>query len=174
MKKVCITGSESTGKTGLARALGEHFNVPVSREYVREFVNTKQAAPDFADHGAIARGQMAAEDAAIARAKSLVILDTDLVSTVAYCDHYFGRCPAWIEQEARARLADLYLLLKPDVPWVPDGVRDRGTRRGEMHALFQQRLAEMDANVVEVGGDWESRRRRAVEAIDELIRAKHD
>lgn len=169
MKKVCLTGSESTGKTELAQALGEHFGAPVAEEFVREFARQKGAAIAFEDHGPIARGQLASEDAAIARATSLVILDTDLVSTVVYCDHYFGRAPAWIEQQARSRLADLYLLLKPDVPWVPDGVRDRGSRRGEMHALFQQRLDEMGATVVEIGGNWEERRRRAIEAIEVLI-----
>ena len=171
MIKVCLTGSESTGKSDLARALGARFGAPVSSEFVREYAAARAGTLGFADHGPIAKGQMAAEDEAIARATTLVILDTDLVSTVVYCDHYFGRCPAWIEQEARTRLADLYLLLRPDVPWVADGVRDRGTRRGELHALFQQRLGEMDANVVEIGGSWAEREAAAVAAVTSLLPA---
>src|SRR5688572_13468069 len=123
MKRVVITGSESTGKTELARALGAHFAAPVSTEFVREFA-ARQGSLSFSDHGAIAKGQMASEDAAISRATRLVILDTDLVSTVVYCEHYFGRSPEWITEEARKRAGDLYLLLKPDIPWVPDGIRD--------------------------------------------------
>ncbi len=99
MNKIVLTGSESTGKTVLALELGAHFHAPVSTEFVREYA-ARQGKLAFADHGPIARGQMAAEDEAIARATRLVILDTDLVSTVVYCEHYFGRAPEWIRPRA--------------------------------------------------------------------------
>ena len=163
-RKIVLTGSESTGKTELAGRLGEHFDAPVSREYVREYAATHPQLA-FGDHGPIAKGQMAAEDEAIARARDLVILDTDLVSTVVYCEHYFGRCPPWIEEEARKRAGDLYLLLRADIPWVPDGVRDRGDRRNEMHALFRDKLSAYGLAFVEIGGDREQRFTAATQAI---------
>jgi NadR type nicotinamide-nucleotide adenylyltransferase len=166
--KVVLTGSESTGKTELARRLGAHFNAPVSAEFVRDFAAQKAAPLDLADHGPIARGQKAAEDAAIARARDLVILDTDLVSTVVYCEHYFGRVPQWIEAEARARAGQLYLLLETDVPWHADGVRDRGERRDEMQALFRAKLEALRLNVVAIRGDRDERLARAVQAIEAL------
>lgn len=165
VRKVVCTGSESSGKTELAVRLAAHFGAPVSREFVREYVATHPQL-GFGDHGPIAKGQMAAEDAAIARARDLVILDTDLVSTVVYCEHYFGRCPAWIEDEARKRAADLYLLLRPDIPWVPDGVRDRGERRDEMHGLFRSMLRSLGLRVVEIHGDRDARFAAALQAIE--------
>ena len=171
MKKVVVTGSESTGKTELAHRLGAHYRAPVSEEFVRSFVASKQRPPDFADHGAIARGQIASEDAAIARAADLVVLDTDLVSTVVYCTHYFGRCPKWIEDEARARAADLYLLCGTDVAWVADGIRDRGDRRDEMHALFAAQLQAYGLRWVDVGGSRDERFAAARQAIDSLVGA---
>lgn len=168
MKKVVVTGSESTGKTELARQLGDHFGAPVSVEFVREFA-AQQGSISFSDHGPIARGQMAAEDAAIARATSLVILDTDLVSTVVYCEHYFGRSPEWITEEAKKRAGDLYLLMKPDIPWVADGIRDRGDRRDEMHALFAKKLSDFGLPFVEIGGDHSARLLSASEAIEKLL-----
>lgn len=165
MIKVVLTGSESTGKTTLARELAARFDAPVSTEFVREFA-ARKGSIDFADHGAIARGQMAAEDEAIARAGPLVILDTDLVSTVVYCEHYFGRSPEWIVKEARARAGDLYLLMLPDIPWLPDGVRDRGDRREEMHALFRDKLRDMGLRYVEIDGDGFARLTQAIAAIE--------
>lgn len=168
MIKVVLTGSESSGKTELAKRLGEHFHVPVAEEFVRDYAAQRGGALAFGDHGPIARGQMASEDAAIARATDLVILDTDLVSTVVFCDHYFGRAPEWIVQEARARAGALYLLTRPDIPWVADGVRDRGHRRDEMHALFERRLQELGLTYVEISGEREARMAAAVQAIERL------
>ena len=169
MKKVVLTGSESTGKSELAAAVGAHFNAPVSREYVREFAASRGGRIEFADHGPIARGQMACEDEAIARAGNLVILDTDLISTVVYSEHYFGRSPDWIEEAARGRRADLYLLMQPDVPWIADCVRDRGDRREEMHALFRMKLEAFGAMFVEIGGDGPRRLAAAIAAIEDVL-----
>jgi len=168
MIKVVLTGGESTGKTELARALADHYDAPLSGEYVREFAEQRGGRIAFGDHGAIAHGQMAVENAAIERATELVVLDTDLVSTVVFCDHYFGRCPVWIEEQACARAANLYLLLKPDIPWKADGVRDRGDRRDEMHALFREKLTELKLRFVEIDGAREERFARAVDAIDAI------
>lgn len=165
IRKIVLTGSESSGKSALAEELGARFDAPVSGEFVRRYAAAHPAL-DFKDHGPIARGQMELEDQAIARARDLVILDTDLVSTVVYCEHYFGRCPPWIVQEAVARAGDLYLLLRPDIPWVPDGVRDRGDRRDEMHALFRAKLSSLGLNFVEIGGDRDVRLAAAVQAIE--------
>lgn len=170
MIKVVLIGSESTGKTELARRLGDHFLAPVATEFVREFADTHEGRIDFQDHGPIARGQMAAEDAAIERARDLVLLDTDLVSTVVYCEHYFGRCPEWIEREASARAGQLYLLMKPDIPWQPDGLRDRGDRRDEMHALFRAKLERLALPHQEIGGDRDARFRAAVNAIAPMLK----
>jgi NadR type nicotinamide-nucleotide adenylyltransferase len=165
VKRVVLTGSESVGKTTLARRLGEHFGVPVGAEFVRSYAAQRGGTLGFNDHGPIARGQMASEDAAISRAKDLVVLDTDLVSVVVYCEHYFKMCPEWIKEEAAKRAGELYLLLKPDIPWVPDGVRDRGTRRDEMHGLFAAKLRDMKLDFVEIGGSGEGRFTAALKAI---------
>jgi len=163
--KVVLTGSESTGKTELARRLGAHFHAPVAEEFVRDYAAERGGKLGFADHGPIAKGQIASEDAAIARASTLVILDTDLVSTVVYCEHYFGACPPWIETEARARAGDLYLLMNADIPWVADGVRDRGEQRDEMHALFNRKLEQLGLKYVEIAGERQQRFENAIRAV---------
>ena len=168
MIKIVLTGSESTGKTELAHQLGEQFSAPVADEFVREYAATRGGNLVFDDHGPIARGQISSEDAAIARARDIVILDTDLVSTVIYCEHYFGHCPPWIVREAGARAADLYLLLGIDIPWVPDGVRDRGNRREEMHRLFHEKLCAMNLNYIEICGDRNQRFNDAMAAINRI------
>ena len=172
MMHIVITGSESVGKTMLAAQLAEHYGVLVVPEFVREYAASKGARLDFGDHGPIAKGQMALEDKFTARASkrgdTLLIHDTDLVSTVVYCNHYFGRCPAFIEEAAIERRALHYVLLDIDVPWVPDGVRDREDRRHELHALFEETLTRLGASFTSLHGDWTRRFDKSVALIDEL------
>jgi NadR type nicotinamide-nucleotide adenylyltransferase len=167
--RVVLTGSESTGKTTLANELARHYRAELVPEFVRSYAEQREGVTTFNDHGPIARGQMALEDEVFATARGLVFLDTDLLSTVVYCDHYFGRCPEWIRETAVSRRPDLYVLCDVDVPWVADGVRDRGDRRDEMHGLFRAAVAASGARFVEVNGDVAHRVAAATVAIDAIL-----
>ena len=169
MERVVVTGSECTGKTTLARELAARLGVLWVPEQARAYVESVARPLSADDVGPIAGAQIAAEDAAIASARQLghttLVLDTDLVSTVVYARHYYGACPPWVEAGARARLGDRYLLCGTDVPWIPDGVRDRGHAREALHALFQSTLAEFGASVCEVRGLGRTRVERAFECV---------
>lgn len=176
-KRVVLIGPESTGKTWLAGELGALYGVPWSREFAREYVERHGAQLGYADVDPIGRGQKALEDAALGRATAeaapLVVLDTDLVSTAVYSRHYYGDCPAWIEQEAARRLADLYLLHHVDVPWVAEGhQREQPERRAELFERFRATLSAAGARAAPIRGAWDERRRRAVLAIDALLGAR--
>jgi NadR type nicotinamide-nucleotide adenylyltransferase len=173
---IVVSGSECTGKTTLAAALADRFGVPWSREFAREYVEMKQQALGETDVDPIARGQLegeqAAERQAAERGCGVVVRDTDLHSTVVYARHYYGDCPGWIVEAAQARTGDLYLLLRPDVPWVADGLaRDRPDEaaRALIHGLFRDRLVAAGARVVEIAGTWPERQARAVAEVEPLI-----
>ena len=169
---VAVTGSECTGKTTLARDLARHFGTVWVPEFARDYLLEKTATTgiplDASDVEPIARGQIAAENRGIASARGLVILDTDLLSTTVYARHYYGGCPAWIEQAARDRRASLYLLCDIDVPWVPDRARDRPHMREHMHTLFVEALETLGARYVTIRGGWDERLATAVAAVDAI------
>ena len=167
--RVVLTGSECTGKTILAAALARHYRTIWVPEASRAYAEAKAGPLGYQDVEPIARAHVAAEDEAAPRAYRLLILDTDLVSTVVYSHHYYDDCPEWVERAARERRGDLYLLHHPDLPWLPDPARDRGYLREHMHALFRRALTELGARVVDIRGEGDERRQRAEGAIDELL-----
>lgn len=168
--RVVVTGSECTGKTSLARFLARRYDAPWVPEFSRAYAEAKAGALTADDVEPIARGTLDAEARLTTPAGGLLILDTDLVSTVVYARHYYGACPGWIEREAAARRADLHLLCHVDVPWEDDEIRDRPHLREQLHALFHQQLVRLGAPIVHVFGTFAERERRAAAAVDALRR----
>ncbi len=169
MRRIVVTGPESTGKTTLAAALAARFEAPLLAEAARAFAEARRAegrelAAD--DAAPIARMAIAADDDAVASGAPLVVCDTDLVSTVLYTRHYYGPAPVWMEDAARARRGDLYLLCDVDLPWIPDGVRDRPDARAAFHRLFAETLREFDCTVLGIGGAGDARLAAALGALN--------
>ena len=166
LTRICLTGPESTGKSELATQLAGALGVVRSQEFAREYAESHGKDLTAADVEPIARGQMAAEDRAAAEASGVLVLDTDLLSTVVYARHYYGACPRWIEDEARRRRADLYLLLDTDVPWQPDTARDAGgDEREDLFDAFRAALDEFETEWRIISGDADARLAAALGCI---------
>lgn len=172
MRRICLIGPECTGKTALAKRAGRELGLPWIEEYAREYVEWHGNDLTVDDVEPIARGEMANLDRADlgglkpAAPPAVVILDTDLLSTVVYARHYYGSCPAWIEEEARRRRADLYLLLDTDVPWQPDAARDAGgDAREDLFDAFRAALDEFETEWEIVSGDDEARWRHLAASV---------
>ena len=171
VKRVCIFGPESTGKSMLARDLAAHFNTVYAWEYARPLLDPKGGRCVAADIPNIARGQAATEDARARQANRVLICDTDVLTTTIWSDLLFGDTPAWVRTLAEHRTYDLYLLLDVDVPWVDDAQRffaEPHVRR-QMFDRFRAALDARGRKYVIVRGDWGERFRAARDAVAALI-----
>src|SRR5690606_18017463 len=77
IRRVVVFGTESTGKSMLAQALAAHYDEPWAEEYVRAFWDARGGEISAWDLATIARGQLANESAAEARARRLIFCDTN-------------------------------------------------------------------------------------------------
>lgn len=172
--RIAVFGTESTGKTRLAMRLAEVYGEPWSPEYVREFWEVRQGRITAGDLEAIARGQIAAEEAAVGRARRVVFCDTELLTCTLWDDLLFpGACPEWVRAEAerRARSFALYLLCDADVPYVPDPQRcfPETTARERAGRIWREALVSRGLPRFEVRGDWAERERTAIAAVARLL-----
>lgn len=176
LRRIVVTGPESTGKTTLSRRLAAAANAEWVPEASRVYAERKAGELLASDVAPIAREHIRLADAAAEKARSegkqLLVADTDLLSTVVYARHYYRMVPPWIERVERARRADLYLLCDIDVPWIPDGIRDRPENRAEMFALFRDALVRRKAPFVLVNGGWDERWGIAEQAITAFVEAR--
>ena len=167
LPRICITGAECTGKSTLAQRLAEHYETIWVPEFAREYALEIARPLTVADVDPIARGQIAGEDILSVDARDVVILDTDLISTIVYSNYYYSAVPQWIVSEAKRRLAHIYLLSDIDVPFKIDPARDAEEHRIDHAHAFRRTLEDFGARVVVVSGDWEARMRKAIDAIDD-------
>lgn len=164
-----LSGVESVGKSSLALRLAARFGGIAVPEFGRSFTEALDRPLTLADHRAIAEGhrQLAAE--AAARQPPVLVEDTDIVMTTAWATMLFGgRDP---ELAALLSLGDLHLLLLPDLPFVPDGVRMFGDppARARFHAVVEAEFAARKIEPLRIGGDLAARAAAAVAAIAERL-----
>jgi HTH-type transcriptional regulator, transcriptional repressor of NAD biosynthesis genes len=169
VKRVCVFGPESTGKSTLARDLAAHFDTVHVPEFARGWLDPRQGVCTPADIPIIARGQLAAEDALARQANHVLFCDTDLLLTTIWSEVLFGDCPAWIREEAGRRCYDLYLLLDVDVPWVDDSQRYLPERRQEFFDRCRRGLDEHNRPHTTLRGDWADRFERACSEVRRLL-----
>ena len=154
-RRICLIGPESTGKSSLAARAARELGATWVPEYARGYVEQRGNELTAADVESIARGEIANLDRA---SGELCVLDTDLIATVVYARHYYGHCPAWIEEEARNRRADHYVLLDTDIAWQPDPARDSGgDAREDLFDAFRAALDEFETQWEIVSGDFDAR-----------------
>lgn len=159
LARICLIGPESTGKTELAERLSKHLGVPWVPEFARDYAAARGNQLSYEDVEPIARGQIELTD-------NFLILDTDLISTVVYSRHYYGKVPQWIVDEAWRRKADLYLLMDTDVPWHPDAARDRGGHeREDLFDDFRRALDEFETRWTIVSGTRDERFEKALSRL---------
>ena len=166
--RVVLTGAESTGKTTLAQSLAKHYGTVWAPEFLRQFVEEKGVLPVASDTPLIAEGHLEQEQHYLKLAHRLLFLDTDLISTSVYHRFYFDSPCNTVLSAAHRRCADLYLLMEPDIPWVPDpGQRDGPDTRKAIHQLLSDALQSLPH--VRISGDRATRFRTAVQQVDALL-----
>jgi len=169
VRRVALVGAESTGKTTLAQALAAHFATVWVPEFARDYLLAHGGIATEADMPLIAQGQAAAEEQLARDANRLLICDTNVLTTQLWYEHYFGAPPAALRQLAAERTAHLYLLCAPDVPWVPDALRDSPAERGWFHQRFQQELGQQGLRYITLSGPFAGRLAPALAAVATLL-----
>jgi NadR type nicotinamide-nucleotide adenylyltransferase len=132
---VTIFGAESNGKTTLSGLLATALNGHWTFEWARPYLET--VGPDITVQAMedIWHGQYAVERQADEWLnKPYVVRDTDLYSTIGYWEqpHWadtLGPVPEELKVDAKENQADLYIILRSNIPFEEDEIRYGGDHR---------------------------------------------
>jgi NadR type nicotinamide-nucleotide adenylyltransferase len=180
VRRIVITGAESTGTTTLARALSEHFACPHVLEYGREWSATRPgglAAPWRTEEFVEIAATQNAHEAAAARVSPnrWIVCDTDALATAVWHERYMGfASPDVLAIAARQRRPLVRILTGDEISFVQDGLRDGEHIRHAMQERFREILSAPEAGGVpwvELRGSVEARLAQALAFIDSKLAA---
>jgi NadR type nicotinamide-nucleotide adenylyltransferase len=165
LKRICIVGGESSGKSTLAQALASEFNTKHVPEYARIYLERRGGLCEKSDMLPIARGQIALEAAIAREANRFLISDTDALLSQVWSQFLFNEVSPELQALADTQHFDLYLLLAPDLPWVADSVRYLPHQRQEFFEQCRNLLDRTKRPYVIISGSGDARLQSAIEAV---------
>jgi NadR type nicotinamide-nucleotide adenylyltransferase len=169
VKRIAITGPESTGKTWLTNQLALHFNTIGIAEYAREYINKLQRPYCFEDIEIIAKQQLFLEETAVVNANKFLFIDTDFFVTKIWSEFVFHKCSPWILNQLENHNYDLHLLCNIDLPWEYDPQREHPHKRKELFDFYKNELDNSGKPYFVVSGTGEERLNSALEGIKEIL-----
>ena len=166
VKKICLYGAESTGKSTLAEKLAQHYRTHFVPEAARNLLKTSFECT-YEDLLHIAETQAQWVEQHLKNANKLLFCDTDLLTTKVYAQYLFGQVPAFASWIEAINQYDLHLFMDTDVPYEQDGTRLGSHTRPALRALFLAALKRDHVPFAVITGDWNQRLQTACRLIEE-------
>jgi len=161
--KIAIVGPESSGKTTLCKELSEIFDARWVPEFAREKLNID---PTYSqeDLDSMLCQQLLNEQKPTT---DLLFCDGDPVSFKIWSGYKYGSVSPFIEEMVTKSKYNYYLLLRPDLPYEEDPLRENSSEinRRELFHLFESELIRNKFNYSVVNGKNSERINVALKAL---------
>jgi nicotinamide riboside kinase len=173
IRRIILTGPESTGKSILTAELAKRFGAPFIPEYAREYILKLDRPYTYGDVIHIAQKQVQLIESYTELNPPYLFVDTYLIITKVWLYKVFSKLPGWIDDEIKKTSNDLYLLCCPDIPWEPDPVRENGgAMRQVLFDMYEDELRKSGLNHAYIQGEGENRVKNAIEKINNFYQKR--
>lgn len=186
--KFIFVGPESTGKTTLCNYLSKKYSSPIVSEMCRTFaeekiniINPKINANEInfnfnlEDFIAMAHSQNKEEYKLTQKANNILICDNDSFALSIWCERYLGNYQNIIYDIYKNAIElenekKIYILTKPNVPFVQDGLRDGEHIREWMYNKFIEEFENKNIKYyILESHNYEERTQKAIEIIEKYL-----
>ena len=174
VKKVCIIGTESCGKTTLTKYLAKIYQTSWVEEYGRKFCEQDMCMDEsllqYDDYALIAARRYEEELEATKTANKILFADTNAFITNFYCRLYESSFHPMVDEYEMLEKYDLTLVLASDVEWVADGLRinkERSKTDDLLAKMLSMSRSENLGKLVCISGTYSERLEKALKVIDE-------
>jgi HTH-type transcriptional repressor of NAD biosynthesis genes len=189
VKKFIFVGPESTGKTILCQYLSNKYSTPWVSEMCRIVaeektsninpdINAKDINFNFIldDFINMANRQNHEENLLTQKANNILICDNDSFALTVWCERYLGKYyneiydiykrADYLENEKK-----IYILTKPNVPFVQDGLRDGEHIRDWMYNKFLEEFNNKNIKYYIIDSpNYDERLLQAIKIIEDNLK----
>jgi len=172
--KIVFIGPESSGKTTLCEMLSKKYDTVWVREMCRVMAEEKVGVIDpsvcnsftftLDDFIEMAYRQNKEEEEKSKEANKILFCDNDAFSIGVWCERYLG-----VYHEFETKTDRVYVVTKPNVKFVQDGLRDGEHIREWMYERFMEVLNEKKIPYYIIDSeDYDVRLEQAINIIEKL------
>ena len=152
-KRILVfTGPESSGKTTCAELLAKKHDLPLIKEYAREYLEMHGPEYTFEDLVIIANEQLRRQSQAFYN-YDFILCDTDLLTIKIWANEKYGKD---IGISISFQDQKHYMLCVPDIPWAPDPLRENPVDRDRLFSVYENELKNMGATYTVLDQDARS------------------
>lgn len=170
MKRICITGTESTGKSTLTKKLASYFNGIYVEEVGREYADkcSNFMVPNQFDEIAMVHYQKIMNPDKIA---PIMFIDTDALVTQYYLGEYLNMESSLIKTiySFQRGFIDNYFYIEPTNKWVDDGLRflneNRKLQNSKLLYMYNEEMIKID---LFLNGTYQENYEKAIKFIQEV------
>ncbi len=173
IKKVCLLGPESTGKSTLGKELAKELKTTYVPEYAKAIIEKQNGEFNLDNVERFVEAQINTEKALAKFTNKVMICDSSAITTQIYAQLCFLADFSWIDEVIKNNKYDHYLLFKPDVPFVEEihrKVLDDGADARELvFDMFEDKLKKLGLPYSIIEGNFENRKEKALDIINQLL-----
>ena len=170
MKKIVLTGVESTGKTVLSQSIAGSYRCPLVQEYARTYLKDKGLDYKKADLVKILQGQFDLEAGLVQKNPELLVCDTGPLVIKVWSLFKYGTVDPKIANAVKSYKADLFIIPDPDgVPFEEDGLRENRESRDQLYQMYIDELIQLDIPFLVATGSFKERLHQVKDAVDAIL-----
>jgi len=172
IKKIVVTGPESTGKSQMSAYLAAYFNTVFVPEFARQYLEKQNGIYVQEDLLKIAKGQITSENKFIQQANKILICDTDAIVLKIWSEVKYGYCNQEILHLIDQQQYDFYLLMDVDLPWEYDALREAPDlqQRKYLMQLYHQELEKLKIPFAIINGQKDERNKNAILQVNQYLK----
>jgi len=169
IKKIVFTGPECSGKTTLSKAISTKLNIPLVKEFARDYLNNLKRKYNYNDLLKIAQGQLKLEQNCIDSHKNakMIICDTDMQVIRIWSQIKYNQCNSFILQHQCTNT--YYILCYPGFKWVYDPLRENKTNRIKLFEKYHADLQKKNNKFIIARGSHKDRMSYVIKEILKMI-----
>lgn len=174
LKKICLIGPESTGKSTIAGNLAKNFNTVYIPEYAKAIIDAQNGQFFEKNVQQVAYAQIRTEKALERMTNKIMFCDSDILTTMFWSKELFGSIPVELEEIAQTQHYDQTFLMYPDTVWFNDThrqVADTSSQEFRIHTFVEMEklLKKYHRNYTVLKGSFLEKEDKITKYIKKLI-----